>query len=97
MAVVSSPAAANMPEGNSELGMQKAYTCQFCHGATGISPRDDYPNMNGQNAEYLFDAMMAYKEGYRDGAMGRLMKQQMSVLNTQDMADIATYYAEQSR
>nr|WP_081796143.1 cytochrome c [Enterovibrio calviensis] len=94
---MSSPVIANMPEGNSDIGMQKAYTCQFCHGVTGVSPRDDYPNMNGQNAEYLYDAMMAYKEGQRDGAMGRLMKQQMSVLSAQDMADIAAYYAEQSR
>ncbi|MBV7300465.1 c-type cytochrome [Enterovibrio paralichthyis] len=82
--------------GNAELGQQKAYTCQFCHGATGYAPRPDYPNINGQNAQYLFNAMKAYKTGERSGAMGNMMKQQMSVLNDQDMKDIAAYYAEQN-
>lgn len=83
-------------EGNIELGQQKAYTCQFCHGATGYAPKPDYPNINGQNAQYLFNAMKAYREGERGGAMGNMMRQQMSVLNDQDMKDIAAFYASQT-
>ncbi|WP_407334116.1 c-type cytochrome [Enterovibrio sp. 27052020O] len=96
LAFIATPALANMPKGDSQKGALKAYTCQFCHGETGVSPRDDYPNMNGQNAQYLYDSMTAYKKGDRGGAMGKLMQQQMSVLNEQDMADIAEYYAKQA-
>nr|WP_269809003.1 cytochrome c [Enterovibrio nigricans] len=80
---------------NAETGQQKAYTCQFCHGSTGYTNVDAYPHINGQNATYLYNAMMAYKNGERTNALGLMMKQQMTVLSEQDMADIAAFYASQ--
>lgn len=82
-------------EGDPVLGQQKAYTCQFCHGETGYTPKTDYPHINGQNAGYLYNAMQAYQLGERAGAMGKMMRQQMSVLSDQDMKDIAAFYASQ--
>ncbi|WP_394209063.1 c-type cytochrome [Enterovibrio calviensis] len=94
-ALVTHSAFAVMPEGNPELGEQKAYSCQFCHGATGYSLRQDYPNLNGQHAEYLFNAIKHYQKGERGSALGMMMKQQVSSLNDQDLADVAAFYSEQ--
>ncbi|MDD1780233.1 cytochrome c [Enterovibrio sp. ZSDZ35] len=93
--VLSTGTAIAAPKGDAELGQQKAYTCQFCHGATGYTNVDAYPHINGQNAVYLYNAMLAYKNGERTNALGLMMKQQMTVLSEQDMADIAAFYASQ--
>ncbi|CZF81366.1 Cytochrome c-554(548) [Grimontia celer] len=84
-------------EGDPVLGKQKAYTCQFCHGETGHTPKKDYPHINGQNALYLYNVMKSYQAGERTGAMGNMMRQQMSVLSDQDIKDIAAFYANQKR
>ncbi|WP_163390455.1 c-type cytochrome [Enterovibrio norvegicus] len=89
------PLLADMPIGNSDLGQNKAFSCQFCHGVTGYSQRDDYPHLNGQNAQYLFSAMQGYQQSERGGVMAKMMQQQLSALNDQDLADIATFYAVQ--
>ncbi|MGF1864340.1 cytochrome c [Enterovibrio norvegicus] len=89
------PLLADMPIGNSDLGQNKAFSCQFCHGVTGYSQRDGYPHLNGQNAKYLFNAMQGYQQGERGGVMGKMMQQQLSALNDQDLADIAAFYAVQ--
>lgn len=92
---ISSPALAVMPVGKSDLGQKKAYSCQFCHGVTGYSARDGYPHLNGQNGQYLFNAMQSYQHGERGGVMGKMMQQQLSALNDQDLADIAAFYTIQ--
>ena len=95
MFFISSPLLAAMPVGKSDLGQKKAYSCQFCHGATGYSQRGGYPHLNGQNAQYLYNAMLSYQHGERGGVMGKMMQQQLSALNEQDLADIAAFYAVQ--
>lgn len=97
LGLVSVTSLAANAEGDPELGQQKAYTCQFCHGQTGYTPKADYPHINGQNAGYLYNAMKSYQVGERGGAMGNMMRQQMSVLSDQDMKDIAAFYASQQR
>ncbi|WP_243734352.1 c-type cytochrome [Photobacterium lutimaris] len=84
-----------MPQGNSEAGKVKSFTCQFCHGQQGLTKKDGYPHINNQSALYLYKSMKSYQNGERGGAYGEMMKQQLSVLNEQDLADIAVYYAEQ--
>ncbi|WP_332308923.1 c-type cytochrome [Enterovibrio coralii] len=57
-------------EGDAKLGQEKAYTCQFCHGATGYANVDGYPHINGQNAKYIYNAMLAYQKGERTTQWG---------------------------
>ncbi|GHA51826.1 c-type cytochrome [Photobacterium aphoticum] len=95
LTLFSLPAFSAMPDGNAEAGQTKAFSCQFCHGTNGVAVKDGYPHMNGQNALYLYKAMKAYQNDERLGDYGKMMKQQLSALNDQDLADIAEYYAKQ--
>ncbi|KHT63300.1 hypothetical protein RJ45_12935 [Photobacterium gaetbulicola] len=85
----------SMPSGNVEAGKIKSFSCQFCHGQDGVAKKEGYPHINNQNSLYLYNSMKAYQKGERAGAYGEMMKQQLSVLNDQDLADIAIYFSEQ--
>ncbi|KGY07553.1 c-type cytochrome [Vibrio sinaloensis] len=82
--------------GDAELGKIKSPSCVFCHGATGVAVNKSYPNLNGQNAQYLFQSMLDYKSGNRSGPLAEMMAAQLSRLNEQDLKDIAAYYAQQN-
>ncbi len=79
--------------GNPELGEMKAPSCIFCHNPNGAPNHADYPNLNGQNSLYLFNAMKAYQNDEREGAMAALMKAQLQHLTEQDLKDIAAFYS----
>jgi len=81
--------------GDAELGKIKSPSCVFCHGPTGEAVSPNYPNLSGQNAQYLYQSMKAYQQGNRSGALADMMKTQLSKLNDQDLKDIATYYSSQ--
>ncbi|WP_260260592.1 c-type cytochrome [Vibrio intestinalis] len=83
------------PFGNAELGKIKSPSCVFCHGETGEALNPRYPHLNGQNAQYLYQSMLDYKNGKRTSPMGQMMKAQLKQLNEQDLKDIAAFYAEQ--
>ncbi|TVP56224.1 MAG: cytochrome c [Halomonadaceae bacterium] len=83
--------------GDPEAGQEKARTCGACHGANGIAPIDRYPSLAGQNEGYLVLSMLAYKNGNRRGGQATVMHGQMSNFNTQDIKDMAAYYAAMPR
>lgn len=93
--LLSTPTFADMPSGDADAGKIKAFSCQFCHGQTGIASQDGYPHLNGQNSLYLYNAMKAYQKHERQGNYADMMKQQLSVFNDQDLADIANFYGQQ--
>ena len=82
-----------MPKGDASKGEIKTPSCRFCHGSNGIAPQPNYPNLAGQQQQYLYDAMLAYTNDMRIGPMATMMKGQLQNLNTQDLADIAAYYS----
>ncbi|EDL55591.1 cytochrome c-554(548) [Vibrio mediterranei AK1] len=79
--------------GNPELGEMKAPSCVFCHNPNGAPSQPNYPNLNGQNSLYLFNAMKAYQNDERQGAMAELMKAQLQNLTEEDLKDIAAFYS----
>ncbi|MDA0107407.1 cytochrome c [Vibrio sp. La 4.2.2] len=79
--------------GNPELGEMKAPSCVFCHNPNGAPSEAIYPNLNGQNSLYLFNAMKAYQNDERQGAMAELMKAQLQNLTEEDLKDIAAFYS----
>ncbi|NOH29887.1 c-type cytochrome [Vibrio mediterranei] len=79
--------------GNPELGEMKAPSCVFCHNPNGAPTQANYPNLNGQNSLYLFNAMKAYQNDERQGAMAELMKAQLQNLTEEDLKDIAAFYS----
>ena len=74
-------------------GKSKAVSCIGCHGMTGISANPLWPNLAGQQPDYLVKQMQAFKSGERkDVNMNALM----APLSPADMADIAAWFSSQS-
>lgn len=72
-----------------EAGKAKTAVCAGCHGQDGIATNPAYPNLAGQNAQYLVAAIKAYKDGSRNNP---IMKPMVEALSDADIENIATYY-----
>ncbi|SDO42466.1 Cytochrome c553 [Halomonas shengliensis] len=79
--------------GDPAAGEGKVAACAACHGTDGIATAPIYPNLAGQNAEYLVSSLKAYRAGERGGGMSAMMTPQAQALSDEDIADIAAYYA----
>ncbi|MDK9738574.1 cytochrome c [Vibrio sp. D404a] len=79
--------------GDVAAGQAKAAVCAACHGADGIAVIPGYPNLKGQNEQYLVTSMNAYKTKQRNGGLAAVMQAQASMLSDADIANLAAYYA----
>lgn len=79
--------------GNADAGKGKSATCAACHGANGVAIVDNYPNLAGQNADYIVAQLQAFKSGERKGASSALMAPMAMPLTEQDMLDLAAYFS----
>ena len=61
--------------------------------AEGIAIMPVYPNLAGQNAEYLVSALKAYRDKQRQGGMAAIMQMQANNLSDEDIANLAAYYS----
>jgi cytochrome c553 len=89
--VVFAPAAF-AASGDASVGKKKSTPCAACHGAEGVSPSPDFPNLAGQYPDYLETAMRHYKNGKRKNP---IMAEQVKNLSDKDIMDLAAYYASQ--
>ena len=79
--------------GDAASGKQKSKTCEACHGPDGNSPiGPDFPRLAGQHYDYLLKSLRDYKSGARKNP---IMGGQVGNLSSQDMADLAAFYASQ--
>jgi DmsE family decaheme c-type cytochrome len=76
--------------GDAAAGKAASAACAGCHGEQGVSANPAWPSLAGQDAQYLADAMRAYKDGSRDDAT---MKGLVASLDDRTINDIASYYA----
>jgi cytochrome c553 len=80
-------------KGNAAAGETKAATCKSCHGEGGLKPiLPEYPIIGGQHQDYLAAALSQYKTGKRKNAS---MNGFAAALSSQDIQDLAAYYASQ--
>ena len=70
-----------------------AATCVACHGADGVGITPDYPTLAGQHADYIEQALTAYRKGARQNAVMNGMAAQ---LKDEDIHALAQYFAQQS-
>ena len=84
--------AAFAASGDASVGKKKSTPCAACHGAEGVSPSPDFPNLAGQYADYLETAMRHYKNGKRKNP---IMQAQVTNLSQKDMLDLAAFFASQ--
>jgi len=70
-----------------------AAVCAACHGADGQPVSPEYPNLAGQHADYLIQALRDYKSGKRKNA---IMAGIVGALADKDIPAIAAFYASQT-
>ena len=85
--------APNPAKGDAAAGKAAATSCAGCHGDNGNSTSPDTPSLAGQDAEYLYAATRAYKDGSRSE---EAMKGIAAALDDKAMRDLAAYYAGQT-
>ncbi|HML13026.1 MAG TPA: c-type cytochrome [Xanthobacteraceae bacterium] len=85
------PARAQTPaSGDRAAGKTAAAACAGCHGNEGVSANPTTPSLAGQDAQYLADALVEYKNGSRGD---ETMKGLASPLDERAIKDLAAYYA----
>jgi cytochrome c553 len=78
--------------GDAEAGRKKSQACAACHGANGMSVSPDFPNLAGQNEDYIVHALKHYKNGKRKNP---IMQAQVANLSPKDIMDLAAYFSHQ--
>ena len=76
--------------GDAAAGKARAAACAACHGATGISANDMWPNLAGQKEAYLAKQIKAFRDGDRKDPM---MAPMVAGLSDADAANLAAYYS----
>jgi len=77
-------------EGSVAAGMEKAVTCEACHGQDGRGVDPTYPNLAGQYESYLIKALSDYRSGTRTNP---IMAGMALPLSNQDIEDLASWFA----
>lgn len=74
-----------------EAGKAKGSSvCASCHGINGVSAADGFPNLAGQKAAYLDQALKAYREGARKAP---IMNNMAANLTDSDIENLAAYFS----
>jgi cytochrome c553 len=91
-AVGAKPAAAQIAADALAAGREKYVQCASCHGADGRSTVvPQYPKIGGQTAEYVVNALKAYRDGRRQGTYAAMMAAVAKQLSDADIANLAAY------
>jgi cytochrome c553 len=86
------PAAAQSAPDALAAGREKYVQCASCHGADGRSTVvPQYPKIGGQTAEYVVNALKAYRDGRRLGTYAAMMAAVAKQLSDADIANLAAY------
>ncbi|RYU69433.1 cytochrome c [Aliivibrio finisterrensis] len=85
--------APTLAAGDAAAGKAKSAICASCHGADGIAVIPGYPNLKGQNAQYIESSLKAYKNKQRSGGNSAVMQPMAAMLSDTDMANLAAYYS----
>lgn len=76
--------------GDPAAGKAKSVTCVACHGPEGISSNPMWPNLAGQQEQYLAKQLRDFRAGTRkDPVMGPMAMP----LSDEDIDNLAAYYA----
>ena len=80
-------------EADNAATQEKAAMCIACHGATGESIIPGTPHLGGQYQDYLAKALEDYRSGARQNPV---MNGMAAALSDEDIAILASYYANQA-
>ena len=80
--------------GDASAGKDKVAVCAACHGADGNSAAPTFPKLAGQGEKYLLKQLQDIRDGARPVPT---MVGQLDGKSDQDLADMAAFYASQTR
>jgi cytochrome c553 len=87
--------ASSLVAGDAAAGKSKAVTCSACHGSEGNSVAPAWPNIAGQNANYIVAQLKAFQPSEDDAPALRsdpLMTSMAMPLSDEDIRDLAVYF-----
>jgi len=90
IAALSTSSSIAFAAGDAAAGKAKAGACGACHGMSGISTNDIWPNLAGQKAGYLVAQMKAFRDGQRKNPM---MAPMAAPLSDTDIDNLAAYFS----
>jgi cytochrome c553 len=79
--------------GDAAAGKGKSAACVACHGPSGVSTSDLWPNLAGQKQAYIMKQLKAFREGTRTDP---LMSGMAKPLSDEDIENLAAYFSSQS-
>lgn len=71
-------------------GKKLAEQCKSCHGEKGISPAPQWPNLAGQQPDYLANQLRAFRSGARTN---QTMQAKAENLTDEEINSLAAYFA----
>ncbi|MBR9910078.1 MAG: cytochrome c4 [Gammaproteobacteria bacterium] len=74
-----------------EDGQRVRALCISCHGKYGKTVNTEWPNLAGQQAQYLQKQLLAFKNDQRKGSLMNVIAKE---LTDQQIADVAEYYSQ---
>lgn len=83
-------ASSSVTAGDAAAGKAKSVVCASCHGVAGISSNPMWPNLAGQQEQYLSKQMKDFRDGARKDPM---MSPMVAALSDDDIANLAAYYS----
>ena len=78
---------------DAQAGEALSTSCAACHGSNGIARIQGYPNLAGQNEQYLVSSLKAYRGKQRRGGQALVMQGQATGLSDDDIVNLAAFYA----
>jgi cytochrome c553/nitrate/TMAO reductase-like tetraheme cytochrome c subunit len=79
-------------QGKAEVGKELSQACSGCHGVDGHSDMAEIPSIGGQNPNYIFLQLQAFKDGVRKN---ETMQAMVAGLSAEDMANLSVYFSQQ--
>jgi cytochrome c553 len=92
-AVLTSVSGSAFAAGDAAAGNSKSAVCVACHGASGVSSSDLWPNLAAQKQAYIMKQLKAFREGTRTDP---LMSGMAKALSDEDIENLAAYFSSQS-
>jgi len=79
--------------GDIDVGKAGATVCAGCHGMDGKSVAPGFPNLAGQDFQYLKNQLMNYRNKTRTGGQSTLMYGMAGGLSDDDIENLAMYFS----
>ncbi len=78
---------------NIEAGRAISTACSACHGKTGLSNSEQFPNLAGQKQSYMIKTLQDYRSGARKNLT---MQAIVGPLSDQNFEDLSAYFSSQT-